>query len=88
MQRSLGPPERASDLVTPECIEGEVSVDEGVQRPDRIIVKARPCPNCAAPVDAEWTPGAAAKCKRCGHEFTLGEPLEYWDEGQWDEGLR
>ncbi len=55
---------------------------------DRILVTSHPCPNCAAPITARWVPKVAVKCGACGHEFALADPLEYWDDEQWDEGLR
>ena len=61
--------------------------DEGEQGTQE-SAESHPCPNCAAPVKGAWTPGADVKCQSCGHEFPAPEPLEYWDEGQWDEGLR
>jgi hypothetical protein len=54
---------------------------------DRTQVSSHPCPNCSAPISATLLPDVAVTCGACGHEFALADPLDYWDEGQWDEGL-
>ena len=50
-------------------------------------VESLPCPNCAATVKTEWSAGTRVTCRSCGHEFVLSDPVDYWVEGEWDEGL-
>ena len=63
-------------------------MSEESEQAKRTAIEALPCPNCAAKVKTAWTPDTRVTCGSCGHEFVLAEPVDYWVEGEYDEGVR